>query len=140
MWAVGRGLDRIEAMSEAGDVARYRRALLDAGRDDDVEPWPYQVPAAVRKRIDMKRIDPAVAGRCADLAVGLGLDLSVMSTVAILVGIIDAPLPERISLRLEEQVQRFVAGLQRRAATARDLLVQTPTIPAQPLRVGSWEV
>jgi len=140
MWALGRGLDRIEVMSEVRDVGRYRQALLDAGRAEDVEPWPYLVPAAGRARIDMKRIDPAVAGRCADLAKALGLDPSVTATVAILVGIVDAPLPERVSLRVEEQVQRFVAALQRRAATARDLLAQMAGHTPQPLRVGSWDV
>jgi hypothetical protein len=134
MWALGREL---EAIPETDDVTSYRQALLDAGRDDDVEPWPFKVPAAERKRIDMKRIDPALAARCADLAVGLGLDTSVMATLAILVGIVDAALPERVSLRVEEQVQRFVGALQRRAATDRDLLAQMATSPAQPLRAGS---
>ena len=139
MWALSRGRQRIAGLPEIAIKRSARRALIDAGCEADIEAWAFALSGRDRKRLEMRRINPSDAGWCAEVALDLGVETSVIATMTIIAGIVDLPLPENLSRLLDAELLRFIRGLRRQAALAEDQQAELAAQPPRRVRSTPWD-
>jgi hypothetical protein len=141
VWALKRGLVRLMGIEEVQEVCKAREALLAAGSEGimQLDRWPYQISAQDEgtERLFLRSITRADAGRCAEYARGLGLSTSTFGALALMAGLVDAPLPGELPELLVTELRAFRRRLQKRAVLAVDLRRRAPASP-QTERRTKW--
>jgi hypothetical protein len=143
LFALHRGLRRLSSWPEVQTICDTRALLLQRGSDDieQLDGWAYYIAArhGGQRRLDLRAVDPADAGQCQRIAQGLGLPTSTLGALAIIAGIVDAPLPGDVPDYLCAELTELRAGLRKRAAICSDLRERAARMPQSPQRQVRWE-
>jgi hypothetical protein len=137
-WALHRGLTRLEVLREITTICEARALLLEAGSDDliELDSWLWHLAArdGVQAQFFLRSVSPRDAGRCAELAKGLGLSTSTVGAIAIMAGLMDLDLPGDLPRLLLGELREFRLALKKRAKRAGELAAPVLTAPSTPIR------
>jgi hypothetical protein len=139
IWALNRGLDRVENLPEAVAIKSARHALLRAGGEgvDQLE-WPYTIRG--EKQLNLRCVKDS--NRCSAIAQQLGLQTSTLGSVTLMASLFDAPLPESSPYpsRFERELKEFGRRLRAQAQHAQLLCERILALPAAPTtELRSWD-
>jgi hypothetical protein len=141
LWALSRGLARVQNLPEVTTVCDAHAVLLQTGSPDisQLDLWHYQVAArGGQTRLFLRSVSPADAGKCAELARGLGLPTGTLGALVIMAGLVDTPLPGDLPRLLMTELREFYRGLRQRAALADELHKRANAIPQNSRSRYSW--
>lgn len=122
LWALARGLDRLEQLQDVQTIRAARMAILRSGNDGAAQlRWTFRVEhGGDSERVFLRYCYQN--GRCAGLARALGLKTATLCVLALMVGLVDAPLPgDALPRMLELELQEFRRRLGQRALLAANL-------------------
>jgi len=140
VWAHARGVCRLGQLPDVQAIRDAREDLLRRGCDTAyVDEWRYLIsPHGHRsRRLYLRRLDPAAIGHFTALASGLGLEISIVATLATMAALVDVPLRGDIPRVMEAELRDWLRSLRRRAALVTDLRDRAVAAPEPPER-ATW--
>lgn len=136
-WAIRRGVARLNRTADVREIVAARGVLLGHG-NAALDDWNYVVAArdGGSKRFTLRSLAPKDLAEANDLASGLGLNTSVLISLAVMAALIDAGGPYTDAMA--DELRAFTRSLKQRADLARALLTVAEADPPPTFNRVPW--